>query len=380
MTTELKPCPFCGSAAVLVDEDGTYWVRCVACCASAQVSSFPDRAVEAWNQRAVDGRIAELEGLLVEEQQARASWAQRALKAEQERDALTSATISLTTTGDIEAELDEVHRLRRRLDEAIEWGAALLKEVQDCCLGAALERGWMPEKGADGWRDAITHLVERGDELRDERNDLRDALLEEQEKARAELSRCTDALTVVGVRLEKAERERDEALATIAMSGQKTLYLQFRKNADACANERDQLREANKRLRDEYEVALRERDEAALEADRALHPIGRCGCWGEGFCQWCRLMETTEQRDALDFELIAIEDALVDAYRDVGFARTGSRVDDVRQLGDGVRRAMVLLEKAFAGHANAVVLDATRPAVSITNSDPAPIDDDGEAG
>ena len=54
MTEELKPCPFCGGKAQLVDEDTgdmkTYYVLCDRC-----VQTYPfsqkERAIEYWNRR-----------------------------------------------------------------------------------------------------------------------------------------------------------------------------------------------------------------------------------------------------------------------------------------------------------------------------------------
>lgn len=37
--------------------------------------------------------------------------------------------------------------------------------------------------------------------------------------------------------------------------------------------------------------------ERALLAERLLHPTGRCGCAGEGRCQWCLLLQTAVDRD-----------------------------------------------------------------------------------
>lgn len=55
-------------------------------------------------------------------------------------------------------------------------------------------------------------------------------------------------------------------------------------------------------------LATLEQEHAALKAENArmkiavnsdsMHPNGRCGCAGEGTCQWCQMTEAKEERDA----------------------------------------------------------------------------------
>lgn len=50
------------------------------------------------------------------------------------------------------------------------------------------------------------------------------------------------------------------------------------------------------KLEAERDTAVRERDEArarvaTLESMIVLHPNGRCGCAGEGRCQWCQMID-----------------------------------------------------------------------------------------
>lgn len=52
--TELKPCPFCGGEAKVIESKGLYWVACMKCCASADVIDDRDKAIEAWNRRVSD--------------------------------------------------------------------------------------------------------------------------------------------------------------------------------------------------------------------------------------------------------------------------------------------------------------------------------------
>lgn len=60
---ELRPCPFCGGAAsVITDhETATAYVMCETCDACGGRRETPANAIAAWNTRAPDPRIAELE-------------------------------------------------------------------------------------------------------------------------------------------------------------------------------------------------------------------------------------------------------------------------------------------------------------------------------
>lgn len=53
MSEKLKPCPFCGKPAKLIEypEDKTYFVRCN-CGASTRIYSYRKLAIKAWNKRA----------------------------------------------------------------------------------------------------------------------------------------------------------------------------------------------------------------------------------------------------------------------------------------------------------------------------------------
>lgn len=65
MSEELKPCPFCGSAALLLTntKTGHYWGECgsTQCAAEAATTTDKAEAVAAWNTRAPDARIAAAE-------------------------------------------------------------------------------------------------------------------------------------------------------------------------------------------------------------------------------------------------------------------------------------------------------------------------------
>ena len=56
-------------------------------------------------------------------------------------------------------------------------------------------------------------------------------------------------------------------------------------------DERDELLDEVERLR------------AMLATDRSLHPNGRCGCGGEGQCQWCQMTSVKEEVERLREEL-----------------------------------------------------------------------------
>ena len=49
----LKPCPFCGSDDVLVEENATFtWVECQSCDARGTQVIGEEGAIKAWNRRA----------------------------------------------------------------------------------------------------------------------------------------------------------------------------------------------------------------------------------------------------------------------------------------------------------------------------------------
>ena len=55
---------------------------------------------------------------------------------------------------------------------------------------------------------------------------------------------------------------------------------------------------------------IRTLDESeAARAAVALHPNGRCGCCGEGRCQWCLLMQACTERDAAQAAIAAAIEA-----------------------------------------------------------------------
>jgi Lar family restriction alleviation protein len=58
---KLKPCPFCGSKEIEVDDDGYYeWVICADCYSSTGketwiVNGIHSEAIDAWNLRYTEG-------------------------------------------------------------------------------------------------------------------------------------------------------------------------------------------------------------------------------------------------------------------------------------------------------------------------------------
>ena len=59
MTIELKPCPFCGSPAILREDEGSYKVFCLGAHCDAQYGWCADekQAVNGWNRRKGGERI-----------------------------------------------------------------------------------------------------------------------------------------------------------------------------------------------------------------------------------------------------------------------------------------------------------------------------------
>ena len=52
MTRYPKPCPFCGSTAVVEEmDDGSFWVHCTACDAFSGEALSRGGALEKWNRR-----------------------------------------------------------------------------------------------------------------------------------------------------------------------------------------------------------------------------------------------------------------------------------------------------------------------------------------
>lgn len=71
----------------------------------------------------------------------------------------------------------------------------------------------------------------------------------------------------------------------------------------------------------------RERDEAraTLASWAATHPTGRCSCAGEGSCQWCAMTEAKIERDEARAEVARLTDQLVPLRLDIDEAM---RADD----------------------------------------------------
>ena len=54
---ELKPCPFCGSKDVFIDNPDShcFYVACANCGVNGTTTNTKARAIEAWNRRAEGG-------------------------------------------------------------------------------------------------------------------------------------------------------------------------------------------------------------------------------------------------------------------------------------------------------------------------------------
>ena len=51
----LKPCPFCGSKAILAKPYTRTWIVCADCLAETSTYTTIEEAIEAWNRRADNG-------------------------------------------------------------------------------------------------------------------------------------------------------------------------------------------------------------------------------------------------------------------------------------------------------------------------------------
>ena len=60
--TELKPCPFCGGKAKLMDAPDV-WVECTSCGAQSRMCAMPETALERWNVRVTEEEFARLENI-----------------------------------------------------------------------------------------------------------------------------------------------------------------------------------------------------------------------------------------------------------------------------------------------------------------------------
>ena len=52
MCEELKPCPFCGGKAELMEVNKSCWVECCSCGAMANIRTVSQLAINKWNKRA----------------------------------------------------------------------------------------------------------------------------------------------------------------------------------------------------------------------------------------------------------------------------------------------------------------------------------------
>lgn len=61
MMEKLKPCPFCGGEAKVMDRGFPHWVYCTKCYAKVHGGTRDEKdSIEAWNRRTNDERIKDL--------------------------------------------------------------------------------------------------------------------------------------------------------------------------------------------------------------------------------------------------------------------------------------------------------------------------------
>ncbi len=62
MIEELKPCPFCGGEARMMDMGYPHWIYCLNCGAKVHGRKYGEEgekaSIEAWNRRESDNRIS----------------------------------------------------------------------------------------------------------------------------------------------------------------------------------------------------------------------------------------------------------------------------------------------------------------------------------
>lgn len=66
--SKLKPCPFCGSKAVLLVNQGVYHVECSNCPAMSAIDYSREWAETVWNRRAKDKDLLDLAISLVQDE------------------------------------------------------------------------------------------------------------------------------------------------------------------------------------------------------------------------------------------------------------------------------------------------------------------------
>lgn len=107
-------------------------------------------------------------------------------------------------------------------------------------------------------------------------------------------------------RLSAEQKTTQERLGTVQEE-----WLTLLREHAALTAELETARTAAQNEATQRQKAEAERDQA--RATLALHPFGACTCCGEGTCPWCHVTEVKEQNDMLRAELEALRAPLPDA-------------------------------------------------------------------
>lgn len=132
-------------------------------------------------------------------------------------------------------------------------------------------------------RDHLAHFRARAESAEAALLQMQEAAKDIASRLDAEKKRADLTEAQLNSALEYADPRRELTRSSEMLTAQGN---EMRELRDLFQTERAALLEERKRA---------EAAELALAAERTLHPVGRCGCAGEGECQFCQLCEYQER-------------------------------------------------------------------------------------